>query len=81
MKTTDTGERIYPDSKDGVIAFMLADFDLDVSDETFTPDPAVAGVWKVTDTVNDGWHIIYLGGYHNPWGITRDSNEAEWCER
>ena len=42
-------------------------------------DPAVEGVWKLEAP---WWEaIVYLAGYHDPYGNRRTTNDFEACEK
>lgn len=48
------------------------------SGAVFTPDPAVAGVWAVKNAWEHGGDaILYMAGYSNPWGVTRESSDVD----
>ena len=50
-----------------------------MTDSTARPDPTVYGVWEVKHPKNDDGHrsIVYLAGYKDPWGKTREHNDWE----
>ena len=75
----------YDDSKEGVISclreestFVLPASDLDIDAEY---DPYVQGVWKVgLDPEKNGGDsvvIVYLAGFRDPLGETREFNDWE----
>lgn len=70
-------DSIFEDSKAGAVDCMNAISTYAMTAEACeaTPDPEVRGVWKLV------WEgrtfIVYLKGYADPWGETRDHNDFE----
>lgn len=70
-------EKRYPDSPEGAVQ-CLRDMSsgLNLQGATARPDPSVQGVWQVT--MKGGQRVIvYLGGYKDPFGNVRTSNDFE----
>jgi len=76
----------YPDTEQGAFEFIEKETQLTrTPDSKAFPDPAVQGVWKVTEL---DWGpkckhidaILYMGGYSDPMGCIRDSNDFECSE-
>lgn len=75
-------EKKYLDNEKGVISALrdLSD-GIDFTDVSAIPDPQVIGVWKVfTPSMPCDW-IVYLKGYHDPFGNIREFNDFEDCPR
>ena len=71
---------IYPDSEGGARLALLSMGSKLVNqvfkDATFTPDPYVDGVWLATSE-SGSKAIVYLAGYKEPSGQTREHNDLE----
>lgn len=79
---TDIMTKVYPDSPEGVQAF-LTDFTTisvyDMEHSMVASDPEVSGVWQVL--FPDKSHaIIYLAGYPDPYGNVRSENDFEYAD-
>ena len=76
----------YADTKEGALAFINSETQLTTTENSVVvPDPAVQGVWKVTElewgpNCKHMEAIIYMGGYPDPFGNIRDSNDFETSE-
>lgn len=74
--------KVFPDTKEGAFACIQQEVDKKyvskwtMSNCKFVRDPAVKGVWKVTGPGAE--FLVTLKGYPDPFGQTRDSNDAEW---
>jgi hypothetical protein len=64
LKKTESNHYIFPDTKEGAKAYLLSDFDGELTDKTqFIQDPYVPFVWKVTNVVSHNHEydaIVYL---------------------
>ena len=73
----------YPDSREGVIALLSADLDksylkhLDLPNCKFLRDGSVEGVWAVDNEKTRERYVVYLCGYKDSWGKTREYNDYE----
>ena len=74
---------IYPDTAKGAIQYLRDDSSLDLKGAKAIPDPWVYGVWKVILKVpkpevgQEVEAIVYLAGYKDPMGDTREMNDFE----
>ena len=71
--------KVYPDTSHGAISMLIEESTIDMTDSTAKPDPIVCGVWEVKHPNDDEGHrsIVYLAGYKDPWGKTREHNDWE----
>lgn len=76
----------YLDTEVGAFDFIKNETCLTLTENSIAvPDPAVQGVWKVTELE---WGpnykhidaIVYMGGYPDPFGNIRDTNDFESSE-
>ncbi len=78
-------EKVYPDSKSGVLALLREETTINIPEDnnqiTVQSDPVVEGVWKIDidpkKNNEDNVVIVYLAGYVDPWGMKRDVNDWE----
>ena len=78
-------EKVYPDSKSGVLALLREETTINIPEDnnqiTVQSDPVVEGVWKIDidpkKNDEDTVVIVYLAGYVDPWGMKRDVNDWE----
>ena len=75
--TENTITKRYSDSPEGVREMLAANFLCSLDIEAFEADPYVAGVWRVTEA-NGSCAIVFLAGYSDPSGRTRECNDAEF---
>lgn len=68
--------RFYPDSAAGAQSMLRDNFSYNLEGATYESDPCVSGVWLVT-LASGGRVVAYLAGHKDPWGSTREHNDAE----
>ena len=75
----DSMTKTYPDTTEGVLAMLDANFEGDFTDCEFMRDPYVEGVWMLTNS-HGGQCLAYLAGYVGGGGGVRMYNDAEFTD-